>query len=72
MCFVCENVNRKDENKYDYAIISYDDGDRITYTYAISYQEESDEYILYVRSDDDSDMQIIPINYCPFCGNKLH
>lgn len=44
MCFVCENIIRKDENEYDYSIISYDE----------------------------ADIHIIPVNYCPFCGNKLH
>ena len=71
MCFVCENINRKDEFQYDYAIISYDDNNRLTHKYAIRYFEKSDEYILYVCSDDDADMQIIPILYCPFCGRKL-
>ena len=72
MCFVCENINRKDENEYDYSIISYDDGKRTFHDYAIRHNEETDEYMLYVRSDDDADMQILPIQYCPFCGNKLH
>lgn len=72
MCFVCENIDRKSEFQYDYAIMSYDDGDRITHTYAIRHNEESDEYILYVRSNEDADLQLIPILYCPFCGNKLH
>ena len=67
MCFVCE-----DENNYDYSIISYDEGKRITHQFAIRYYEESDEFILFVRSDDEADMQILPINYCPFCGTKLH
>ena len=71
MCFVCENIDRKLEFQYDYTIISYD-GERTFYEYAIRYNEETDEYMLYVRSDDYADMQILPILYCPFCGNKLH
>ena len=72
MCFVCENINRKDENEYDYSIISYDKGKRKMHQFAIRYYEESDEFILYVSSDEEADMQTLPINYCPFCGTKLH
>lgn len=72
MCFICENSNRKESPQYDYSIISYELSKRTIHQYAIRYYQKSDEYILYVRSDDDAEMQTLPIKYCPFCGNKLH
>lgn len=72
MCFICEDTDRQEDFQYDHAIIRYDHGKRITHQYAIRHIEESDEYILYVRSDEEADMQTLPIQYCPFCGFHLY
>lgn len=72
MCFICEDTDREKEFCYDYAIIRYDHDKQTTYQYAIKHYEETDEYMLYVRSDEDADMQILPIQYCPFCGCHLY
>lgn len=72
MCFVCEDIDKKDKFQYEYTIEKYEQGELTLYDYAIRHYEESDEYILYVRSDSDADMQVLPIKYCPFCGDRLH
>lgn len=72
MCFICEDTDRQEDFHYDHAIIRYDHDKQTTYQYAIKHYEETDEYMLYVRSDDDADMQILPIQYCPFCGFHLY
>lgn len=72
MCFICEDTDRQEDFQHDHAIIRYDKGKRIMHQFAIRHYEESDEYMLYVRSDDDADMQILPIQYCPFCGFHLY
>jgi len=72
MCVCCEdNLERNEDKQYDFTIKSYFNGQRTDHEFTIKYDPDRDEYILYVRSDENSDFQLIPINYCPFCGEKL-
>lgn len=69
MCIICETA-KKSEN-YDFSITSYNNGKRAIHSFCVRYETDVNEYILYLRSDDDNDYQILPILYCPFCGYKL-